>query len=172
MRRLMVLAALWGCNVTNEVDTQSAGLPRALPDDVFTTLKNPADAHAELCDPEHHRPPRSRLEADRITNRFCQDVPGGAIPQPHGLDDLLSLLDLSFTNPSGGNGTGGNPAFRDPRSLVRADRARGLLDHADRVHLLAARSRGHAAARLHVPRIRPGRIVRRGRFVHNRPIKP
>ncbi|HET9990386.1 MAG TPA: hypothetical protein VFQ65_17765, partial [Kofleriaceae bacterium] len=81
-------------------------LPAALPDDVFTTLKNAADAHAELCD--HDATDTTfPADADRITNRFCQPT----VPAPKGLDDLLAILDLSFTNPNGGNGTGGNPAF-------------------------------------------------------------
>ena len=50
-------------------------------------------------------------QEDRITNRFCQDAKGGAVPTPQGLEDLLSVLGIEFTNPSAGNGVGGNPAF-------------------------------------------------------------
>jgi hypothetical protein len=50
--------------------------------------------------------------ADRLTNRFCQDAkPGGVVPTPTSLRDLLHLLNLDFANPSAGNGTGGNPGF-------------------------------------------------------------
>src|SRR5450432_855429 len=113
MRRTMLfglVALLWSCNLTNDVETKSTELGRALPDDVFSTLKSPGDAHTELCD--HDATDTTfPANADRITNRFCQDVQGGAVPTPHGLDELLAMLNLSFTNPNAGNGTGGNPAF-------------------------------------------------------------
>ncbi|MCU1281768.1 MAG: hypothetical protein JWM53_5314 [bacterium] len=82
-----------------------------IPRDIFETLNAPADAHTELCgnDGTH---PNFPNDADRITKMFCQDlVPGGAIPQPHGLDDLLVLLGLDFKDPNGENGKGGNPGF-------------------------------------------------------------
>ena len=51
-------------------------------------------------------------DADLLTKEFCQDlVPGGVMPQPTGLNDLLKLLNLDFKDPNGGNGVGGNPAF-------------------------------------------------------------
>ena len=84
---------------------------RSFPSDIFDTLNNPTDAHAELCanDGLH---PNFPNDADRITKAFCQDlVAGGSIPQPHGLADLLTLLDLDFKDPNGGNGVGGNPGF-------------------------------------------------------------
>lgn len=92
-------------------DAPSTVQAPVVPSDVFETLKAPADAHAELCanDGMH---PNFPNDADRITKMFCQDlVPGGAIPQPHSLSDLLTLLGLDFKNPNGENGQGGNPGF-------------------------------------------------------------
>lgn len=83
----------------------------SLPSDAFVTLKGPADAHAELCanDGMH---PNFPNDADIITKTFCQDLePGGVMPTPHGLADLLDQLGIGFKDPHGGNGTGGNPAF-------------------------------------------------------------
>ncbi len=83
----------------------------SLPSDAFVTLKNPADAHAELCtsDAQH---PHFPDDADIITRTFCADAkPGGVMPTPHGLADLLDQLGVGFKDPHGGNGTGGNPAF-------------------------------------------------------------
>src|SRR5947209_5032394 len=65
-----------------------------IPRDIFETLNAPTDAHAELCanDGMH---PNFPNDADRITKMFCQDlVPGGSIPRPQSLDDLLVLLGL------------------------------------------------------------------------------
>jgi len=109
-RAVLALVAASACNLTAEVSTFSTGLPPALPDDVFATLNDPADAHAELCD---HDPSDTTFPAneDRITKAFCQDAQGGTVPTPHGLNDLLALFGLSFTDPIGDNGTGGNPAF-------------------------------------------------------------
>jgi hypothetical protein len=107
MVRFVVLFALVSaCNIAEDVPTASAPLPRALPSDVFDTLKDPAGAHAELCD--HDATDTTfPADADRITNRFCQ----ANVPQPTGLEDLLSVLGLSFVDPNGGNGVGGNPGF-------------------------------------------------------------
>lgn len=109
---LVLLAALGlpGCDMTFDVPVTQTALPRALPADVFTTLKDPAAAHAELCD---HDPTDTTFpdQADRITNRFCQDAKGGVVPQPHSLADFMSLLGLDFKDPSAGNGANGNPAF-------------------------------------------------------------
>jgi hypothetical protein len=104
-----LFASLAGCVVGEP--PSSVVLAPDLPRDVFETLNPPEAAHAELCD---H--PADDLtfpdQADRITNRFCQDVkPGGVMPTPHSLADLLKLLDLDFKDPAGGNGVGGNPAF-------------------------------------------------------------
>ena len=104
-----MLTSLAGCMVGEP--PSSAVLAPELPRDVFDTLNPPTAAHAELCD---H--PADDLtfpdQADRITNRFCQDVKlGGAMPTPHSLAELLKLLDLDFKDPAGGNGVGGNPAF-------------------------------------------------------------
>jgi hypothetical protein len=82
-----------------------------IPSDIFDTLNAPTDAHAELCanDGMH---PNFPNDADRITKAFCQDlVPGGSIPQPQSLSDLLVLLGLDFQDPAGENGQGGNPGF-------------------------------------------------------------
>ena len=107
---LLALALLGACDVTVEVPSLAVPLPRALPSDAFQTLKDPAAAHAELCD--HDASDTTfPADADRITNRFCQDVQGHAVPQPGSLNDLLEVLDLQFKDPNGGNGTGGNPAF-------------------------------------------------------------
>lgn len=82
-----------------------------IPANTFEILNGPDDAHKELCanDGMH---PNFPNDADLITKVFCQDlVPGGSIPQPQGLGDLLKLLGLDFKDPNGGNGTGGNPGF-------------------------------------------------------------
>jgi len=106
----MLLAG--GCQTNVVVDSPTNVLPPVIPGDAFETLKDPAGAHAELCDPGD--PPDQTFpdQADRITNRFCQDSKmGGVMPTPHGLQDLLVLLNLDFKQPSGGNGVGGNPGF-------------------------------------------------------------
>jgi hypothetical protein len=85
--------------------------PPIIPSNVQVTLKNAADAHSELCsnDGQH---PNFPNDADLITASFCQDlVPGGVMPTPHSLDDLLKQLHLDFKDPNGGNGVGGNPGF-------------------------------------------------------------
>ena len=82
-----------------------------IPNDIFDTLNVPTDAHSELCanDGMH---PNFPNDADRITKMFCQDlVPGGSMPQPQSLADLLVLLGLDFKDPNGENGQGGNPGF-------------------------------------------------------------
>jgi hypothetical protein len=85
--------------------------PPTIAPDAFTTLKSPADGHAELCQPDDLHPDFPD-DADLLTKAFCQDlVPGGVMPTPHGLEDLLQLLGLSFADPHGKNGEGGNPAF-------------------------------------------------------------
>ncbi len=121
MRTVFLLTALAATGCLNQLIPPHASpsnpnvpvtidLP-SIPDDVFFALKAPADAHAELCanDGSH---PMFPNDADQITKAFCQDlVPGGSMPQPTGLADLLQLLGLDFKDPNGGNGTGGNPAF-------------------------------------------------------------
>lgn len=107
---ILVLAG--GCQTDFIVDSPVTVLPPSIPANVFETLKSPADAHAELCDPGVPADPTFPDNADRITNRFCQDAkPGGVVPQPKGLHDLLTLLGLDFKDPGGGNGVGGNPGF-------------------------------------------------------------
>jgi hypothetical protein len=100
-----------GCQADIDVASPSTVLSPSIPANAFETLKNPADAHAELCDPGTPADPTFPDNADRITNRFCQDAKGGVVPQPTGLHDLLSLLGLEFAAPTGDNGTGGNPGF-------------------------------------------------------------
>jgi hypothetical protein len=105
VRGLGIIGLLGGCMVGDATPPIQVLAP-SIPSNAFETLKSPEDAHAELCDHD-----ASDLtfpaQADRITNRFCQDV----VPTPHGLDELLVLLGVDFKDPSGANGTGGNPAF-------------------------------------------------------------
>ena len=109
---LALLIVAVGCNTEFQVESPPTVLPPTIPSNAFETLKNPSDAHAELCDPGDPADPTFPDRADRITNRFCQDAkPGGVMPTPTGLDELLVLLGLDFKDPAGGNGTGGNPAF-------------------------------------------------------------
>ncbi len=113
MGRALLVAVLGlaaGCTVAVQPSAAVSDLPTALPSDVFSTLKDPADAHAELCEHDGSDTTFPEFE-DRITNRFCQDVQGGTVPEPHSLDDLLNVLDLGFADPTGSNGVGGNPAF-------------------------------------------------------------
>jgi hypothetical protein len=108
----VVLVLMTGCQTDFAIDSPVTVVPSTIPANAFETLNNPADAHAELCDPGTPADPTFPDNADRITNRFCQDAkPGGAIPAPTGLHDLLALLGLEFTDPAGGNGVGGNPGF-------------------------------------------------------------
>ena len=103
--------ALGGCVQTQNGNAPSSIRPPIIPDDAFITLKEPLAAHAELCaqDGAH---PNFPNDADLLTKVFCQDlVPGGKIPQPQGLGDLLTLLNLQFADPNGENGAGGNPGF-------------------------------------------------------------
>ncbi len=108
--RWLLVLCVTSCMTSFDVPADTVALPKALPDDAFVTLKDPAAAHAELC---AHDPTDTTFpdNADRITNRFCQDVKGGVVPAPTGLADLLRILNLDFQNPTGGNGTDGNPAF-------------------------------------------------------------
>lgn len=110
---VLVMATLQtGCvQTTKGSGAPSAVQPPVIPDDAFITLKEPLAAHAELCakDGEH---PNFPNDADLLTKVFCQDTaPGGVMPQPTGIKDLLKLLNLEFVDPNGGNGTGGNPGF-------------------------------------------------------------
>lgn len=97
--------------MVGDAPTPSVALAPGIPANAFEPLLPSSAAHAELCD---HDPADVTFpdQADRITNRFCQDVkPGGTMPTPKSLGELLKLLDLDFKNPAGGNGTDGNPAF-------------------------------------------------------------
>ncbi|TMQ22442.1 MAG: hypothetical protein E6J90_12480 [Deltaproteobacteria bacterium] len=109
---IFAIALAAGCQTEFVVESPPTVLAPSIPANVFETLKPPADAHAELCDPGAPPDPTFPDNADRITNRFCQDAkPGGVMPTPHGLSDLLTLLGLDFKDPAGGNGVGGNPGF-------------------------------------------------------------
>jgi hypothetical protein len=110
---IAAVIAVSGCETDGWVQAPSHAIPPTIPADIFDTLNDPVAAHAELCD--HDATDTTfPAQADRITNRFCQDVkPGGVMPTPKGLGDLLRILGLEFndTTAAGGNGTGGNPAF-------------------------------------------------------------
>ena len=109
---LFTILLIAGCQTDFVVDSPATVLAPSIPADGFETLKGPLDAHAELCDPGVPADPTFPDKADRITNRFCQDAkPGGVMPTPKSLKELLVLLGLDFKDPSGGNGVGGNPAF-------------------------------------------------------------
>ncbi len=96
---------------SDESATPATIEPPALPPDVEVTLKDPGEAHAELCQPDDAHP-NFPDDADMITRTFCQDLkPGGVMPTPHGLADLLTQLGIGFTDRNGANGEGGNPAF-------------------------------------------------------------
>ncbi|MDB4964698.1 MAG: hypothetical protein JWN44_387 [Myxococcales bacterium] len=82
-----------------------------VPENTFETLQGFDDMHATLCEDDGSHPnfPNS---GDLLTKVFCQDkVPGGAMPKPTSLAELLVLLGLDFKDPNGGNGIGGNPGF-------------------------------------------------------------
>jgi hypothetical protein len=85
--------------------------PPSIPPDVEITLKDPGEAHAELCQPDDFHP-NFPDDADMVTKTFCQDLkPGGVMPTPQGLSDLMVQLGIDFKDPNGENGAGGNPAF-------------------------------------------------------------
>jgi hypothetical protein len=99
------------------IPAHQAGSPPAtvqspiLPLDIFATLNGFDDMHKELCDNDGTHP-NFPNDADQITKAFCQDlVPGGVMPQPKSLAELLKLLNLDFKDPNGENGKGGNPGF-------------------------------------------------------------
>ena len=109
MRILVACVGLTACMVGDPSPPVTVLAP-TIPTNAFETLKVPADAHAELCD---HDPSDITFpdQADRITNRFCQDVkPGGVMPTPHSLDEFMALMNMEFKSPTG-NGANGNPAF-------------------------------------------------------------
>lgn len=98
MRWMALVGILGGCMVGEPPPAVTALAP-AVPGDAFATLNDPAAAHAELC--AHDATDTTFPDnADRITNRFCQDVKGGAIPTPTSLDELLKVLDLDFATHS------------------------------------------------------------------------
>jgi hypothetical protein len=109
---IFAIALAGGCQTDFVVDSPAMVLAPEIPGNAFETLNPPADAHAELCDPGDPADPTFPDNADRITNRFCQDSkPGGVMPTPHSLAELMTLLGLDFKDPGGGNGVGGNPGF-------------------------------------------------------------
>jgi hypothetical protein len=86
-------------------------MPPVIPSNVASTLKGPTEAHAALCNNDGSHP-KFPDDADLLTRTFCQDVkPGGVMPTPAGLAQLLTQLGLGFVDPNGGNGVGGNPGF-------------------------------------------------------------
>ena len=103
---LLGVLGLAACQTEFVVDSPSHILPSIIPTNAFETLKPPAGAHAELCDPGTPPDPTFPDRADRITNRFCQDVKGGKVPTPTSLQELLVVLGLDFKDPKGGNGGG------------------------------------------------------------------
>jgi hypothetical protein len=112
MRGIAIIAAVVcvGCETDVLVSNGTNVVAPTIPTDVFETLNDPVAAHAELCD--HDATDTTFPDnADRITNRFCQDAKGGVVPTPHGLGEFLTLLGLDFKDTAGGNGVGGNPAF-------------------------------------------------------------
>src|SRR5262249_12027220 len=85
--------------------------PASLPVDTFSTLNERVAAHQELCTPDDMHP-KFPDDADTLTRTFCQDAkPGGVVPTPHSLHDLLNQLGIGFKNKNGENGVGGNPGF-------------------------------------------------------------
>ena len=108
MRWIALFGLCAGCMV-GDPPAAIVPLPPSIPADVFSTLNDPAAAHAELCDPGGD--PAFPDHADRITNRFCQDAKGGVVPAPTSLAEFMQVLDLDFKDPTAGNGLAGNPAF-------------------------------------------------------------
>ena len=116
MRGCLLCLILVSCNLGQSTPIPDPTTPATIdqptiPGDVFSTLKPPGPAHDDLCmtDSMH---PNFPDDADLLTKMFCQDKkPGGVIPTPGGLADLLRLLNLDFKDPNGGNGVGGNPGF-------------------------------------------------------------
>lgn len=113
------LAAPEACTLTSQPDGVTkveTAVPLtidrpAIPTDVEVTLQAAGEAHGELCAPDDAHP-HFPDDADMITRSFCQDLkPGGVMPTPRSLDDLLQQLGLAFVDKNGGNGVGGNPAF-------------------------------------------------------------
>src|SRR5215471_19795277 len=83
--------------------TPSVILAPTIPGDVFKTLKPAAAAHDDLCTNDGMHP-NFPDDADLLTKVFCQDKkPGGVMPTPHSLADLLQLLGLDFKDPTGQN---------------------------------------------------------------------
>ncbi len=104
---------LLGCLGNVSTPQELAARLNVLPPHAFDTLKNPTDAHAELCGGDNAQGhPNFPDDADIVTKTFCQDVKdGGVMATPHSLADLLSQFGLDFKDPQGGNGVGGNPGF-------------------------------------------------------------
>jgi mono/diheme cytochrome c family protein len=115
---LLAVVVPVACNMvtTHELDAPPVAIPETIdppviPADAVITLNSPGEAHAQLCQPDDLHP-NFPDDADLLTMTFCQDlVPGGVMPTPHSLADLLAQLGLAFEDPQGHNGQGGNPAF-------------------------------------------------------------
>src|SRR6476619_5601055 len=117
MTRLFLLVPLFSLGCLDQlVAAQSQHAPAKvqqplIPSDVFVTLKTGGADHDDLCDADSDHP-NFPDDADIITKAFCQDKkPGGVMPTPHSLADLLALLKLDFKDPNGENGKNGNPGF-------------------------------------------------------------
>ena len=90
--------------------TPSVILAPTIPGDVFKTLKPAPAAHDDLCTNDGMHP-NFPDDADLLTKVFCQDKkPGGVMPTPHSLAELLQLLGLDFKDPTGQNPSV-NPGF-------------------------------------------------------------
>lgn len=85
--------------------------PPFLPAAVLASLVT-GDAAAQLLCANDFRHPNFPYDADLFIQVFCGPyLDGGAMPVPHSLSELQSMLGLGFTDSSGQNGVGGNPAF-------------------------------------------------------------
>ena len=160
----LAIVAASACSLTSEVPTLQTALPPALPDDVFSTLNDSADAHAELCahDPTDTTFPRERRShhegvlSGRAGRRGAD--PTRSERPAHAVRARLHRSDRRQRRRR-------QPGVRDPRPLIGTDRARGVVDRADRVRVHATCRGRHAAGGFHLPGVRPGRGVRRSRSV-------
>ena len=110
--------------------------PPSIPPDVEITLKDPGEAHAELCQPDDSSP-----ELPRRRGHGHEDVlPGPQAGRRDAHAARLVRLDGPARASTSKTRTARTalerqPGVRDPRALVRAHGAQDLDDHADRVRL-------------------------------------